>query len=151
MNECRENRYHVMLSGYIDGELTPEETAEFERHLAGNPELQRELEAFRKLKEVTGAVKYADIPEAVWEGYWASLYRRFERNTGWILLSISVIILATLGCFYLIRDFFMGPQSPLLLKIAVGSGILGFIFLAVSAVRERIFAYKRDRYKEVQR
>jgi len=28
---------------------------------------------------------------------------------------------------------------------------LGFIILLVSVIRERIFAYRRDRYKEVQR
>jgi hypothetical protein len=39
----------------------------------------------------------------------------------------------------------------LLLKFAIGAGGLGLIILLVSTIRERLFAYNRDRYKEIQR
>jgi len=151
MNKNSEKKHYVLLSGYVDGELTPDQVVEFERHLAVDPELQKELDAFRTLKEVTGAVKYADIPESVWEGYWTGLYRRLERGTGWILLSISAILFLAIGAFCLCQDFFMNPDKPILLKIAVGTGILGLLVLIVSVIRERLFAYHRDRYKEVTR
>ncbi len=146
-----DKKHYVMLSGYVDGELTPEQIVEFERRLADDPELRKELDAFRKLKEVTGAVKYADIPQSVWQGYWQSLYRRLERGTGWILLSISAILLLGIGAYCLCMDFFLNPDKPILLKIAVGAGILGLVVLLVSVIRERLFAYNRDRYKEVTR
>lgn len=146
-----EQNINVMLSGYIDGELTPEERREFENRLKVDPELRKELETFNKLKEITGAMKYADIPESVWEGYWASVYKRMERGIGWILMSLSAILFAAIGCYYLFIDFFMNPEFSIALKIAVGTGILGLIVMLVSLIREHLFAYNRDRYREVQR
>ena len=140
-----------MLSGYIDGELTDEEKVDLERHLKSCAECSAELEAFYKLKEVTGAMKYADIPEHVWENYWVGIYRRFERGIGWIFLSIGAIILLAFAGYCLVSDFFLNPDKPLLLKFAVGAGGMGLIILLVSIIRERLFAYNRDRYKEVQR
>lgn len=140
-----------MLAGYIDGELTPEERADVEQHLRSCDECKKELEAFQKLKEVTGAMRYADIPEHVWENYWHGLYRRLELGLGWILLSIGVVLLLGFGLFCLIKDFFLAPAEPLLVKIGVGAGGLGLIVLLVSIIRERLFAYRHDRYKEIQR
>lgn len=142
---------NIMLAGYIDGELSEEEKREFENYLKNDPDLQKELAAFSKLKEMTGAMHYADIPEAVWDNYWTSLYKRLERGAGWILISISAILFLAIGLYYLLIDFFMNPEITVLIKIAVGTGILGLIVLLISAVRERLFAFKRDRYSEVKR
>ena len=144
-------KYKIMLSGYIDGELTSNEKQEFESYLKRDPELQKELDTFRKLQEVTGAMKYADVPEIVWENYWASLYRKFERGFGWIFFSIGAIIILAFGCYHIGADFFLKPGPPILLKIGVGTGLLGLIVLLVSIVRERLFARSHDRYDEVTR
>jgi len=146
-----DDKYRIMLSGYIDNELTPEEKLEFEQHLKDCRECQKELEAFHKLREVTGAMKYADIPEYVWENYWTGLYRRLERGFGWIFLSIGIIILLAIGVYHLFQGFFLDPGQSILLKVGIGCGAVGFIVLLVSVIRERIFACRRDRYDEVQR
>jgi hypothetical protein len=150
MNMNNDN-FRILLSGYIDDELTSEERADFERHLQDCAECQKELETFRRLREVTGAMKYADIPEQVWEGYWSSIYRRLERGLGWILISMAVIILSGFGGYHLLQDFFLNPEKPLLLKVGIGCGMAGFIVLFVSILRERLFACRRDRYDEVTR
>jgi hypothetical protein len=140
-----------MLSGYIDDELDPDEKQELESHLKECDECRKELKAFNKLKEVTGAMKYADIPEHVWDKYWKSMYRKFELGIGWILLSIGVVIMLGYVCYQMVEDFFMNPAEPLLLKIGIAALVIGFLILLVSVLRERIFAYKRDRYSEVKR
>ncbi len=146
-----EEKYRILLSGYIDNELSPDEKQDFEVHLEGCAECRKELESFRKLKEVTGAMKYADIPEQVWEGYWSSLYKRMERGVSWIFISIAAIILLCFGSYHIFIDFFLNSEVPLLLKIGIGCGIFGLIVLLVSILRERLFAKKRDRYDEVSR
>jgi len=146
-----EEKYKIRLSGYIDDELSTDERRDFEAHLTGCTECRKELDSFRKLKEVTGAMKYADIPEQVWEGYWADIYRRLERGLGWVFISIGVIVILSFGCFHLLNDFFLNPDEPVLLKIGIGFGIIGVIILFVSLIRERLFASKRDRYDEVER
>jgi len=150
MNGC-EDKYKILMSGYIDGELNSSEKTDFENHLKSCTLCFKEMETFHKLKEVTGAMKYADIPEHIWDGYWKSLYRRMELGLGWILVSIATVILLAFGLYEITRNFFLNPEPPILLKIAVGTGGLGFIVLLVSVVRERLFAFNRDRYKEIQR
>ena len=150
MNE-HEEKFKIMLAGYIDGELEPNEKTELEQHLKGCDECRKELEVFHKLKEVTGAMKYADIPEHVWDNYWRGLYRRFELGVGWKMLSIGVMVVLGFGLFELIKGFFLNPAEPILLKIGVAALGIGFIVLLVSVLRERIFAHKRDRYGEVKR
>lgn len=146
-----EEKFSIMLSGFTDGELTPEERTEFERHLKTCPECQKEVQVFQQLKEVTGAMKYADIPEHVWENYWRGTYCRLELGIGWILFSLGAIVVLAFGCYGLFKNFFLNSAEPLILRIGIGVLILGSIFLLVSITRERIFAYRRDRYKEIQR
>jgi hypothetical protein len=146
-----EDKYRIMLAGYIDGELSSEEVSELERHLKVCEDCQKELKAFNELKEVTGAMRYADIPEPVWENYWRSIYRRFELGLGWILLSIGVMIMLGFIAWQFIADFILNPVEPLILKIGISALIIGFIILLVAVLRQTLFAHKRDRYSEVKR
>jgi len=146
-----DNRMRELLAGYVDGELSDEQRARFDEELASNPELRAELEEFRKLKEVTGMVKYADLPDEVWDSYWESLYRKTERGLGWIFFSIGAIVLLGFGLFELFSGLYTNPEAPLWLKIGATALGGGFIFLLVSYGRERLFAYHRDRYKEVDK
>ncbi len=140
-----------LLAGYVDGELSDEERAAFERELESDAELRAELEEFRKLKEVTGMVRYADLPDEVWENYWHSLYRKLERGVGWILFSVGAIILLGFGLFQGLRELYAAPDIPMLVKIGITAVGGGLVFLLVSFGRERLFAYRRDRYREVMK
>ena len=140
-----------MLAGYVDDELSDEQKKAFEKELANNAELRAELDKFRKLKEVTGMVQYADLPLAVWESYWSSLYRKLERGIGWILFSVGAVILLFFGLYVGLRDLYIDPNVSLWVKIGVTGVGAGLIILLVSFVRERLFAYRRERYREVIR
>ncbi len=140
-----------LLAGYVDGELSTEERKAFEAELENNPELKAELEEFRKLKEVTSMVKYADLPLEVWENYWQSLYRKLERGFGWILFSVGAIVLLSFVVFEFFHGMYINPGIPMLIKVGVTAVTIGAVILAVSFIRETIFAYQRDRYKEVIR
>jgi hypothetical protein len=146
-----DERFKQLLAGYVDNELTEQERVEFERELAVNAELQRELKEFNRLKAVTSQMKYADLPDEVWEAYWQSVYRKVERGAGWILGSIGAIILLVFGAVSGFSRLYADPASPLWLKIGLTMGVIGIIILLVSLVRERLFAYKRERYTEVEK
>lgn len=142
---------HRLLAGYVDGELTDEERRRFEDELSRSPELRAELEEFHKLQKVTGMMQYADLPLEVWETYWQSLYRKLERGVGWIVMSVSAILLLCFGAFEFFSALWLGPEVPLWAKVGVSGVTVGAIILLVSYGRERLFAYKRDRYREVER
>ena len=143
------DKYKELLAGYIDGELSEQQRADFERELAQNPQLRAELDEFSKLKEVTNSMKYADLPDEVWETYWSSMYRKLERGIGWILFSLGAILLLSFGLYEIFSQLYADPNAPLWLKIGLSGAGLGLIFLLVSYGRERLFAHKRDRYSEV--
>ena len=146
-----DDRKRELLTGYVDNELTDEQRLLFERELVDDPELKAELEEFRKLKEVTGMARYADLPDEVWENYWQSIYRKLERGLGWIFLSIGAIFLLCTSAYAFIVDFLADPAIPLFPKIGLSAVLVGLIILLVSYGRERIFAYRRDRYSEVKK
>lgn len=141
----------ILLAGYQDGELDAEQRELVEKLLAESAEWREELHGLNKVKEATAKVKFNDLPLEVWEGYWQNLYRRIERGLGWIFVSIGAIIIAIVGAFYFIRDFFLDPSIALFPKLGVGALVIGGSALLISVARERLFAYNRDRYKEVQR
>ena len=140
-----------LLAGYVDNELTDEERARVEDALTTDPELRAELEEFRKLKEVTGMMRYADLPSEVWDSYWQSLYRKLERGVGLIIFSLGAIVLLAFGAWEFLRALWITPGNPIWLKLGISAVVLGGIILFVSYARERFFAYKRDRYGEVER
>jgi len=146
-----DERLREMLAGYVDGELTDKQREAFEKELATNAELRADLEEFKRLNEVTGMAKYADLPEEVWENYWQSLYRKTERGFGWILFSIGAIVLACFGLYHAFYEMYVDPSVPLWMKIGVSTLTVGAVILLVSYCRERLFAYNRERYREVNR
>jgi len=140
-----------LLAGYIDGELTDAERTAVEKALAEDGELRAELEEFRKLKEVTGMARYADLPLEVWENYWESLYRKLERGIGWLLMSLGAIILGGFGLYQFFEQMYLSATVPLWVKFGVTGVSAGAIILLVSYGRQCYFAFKRDRYRRVKR
>ena len=112
-------------------------------------ELRAELDQFTKLKRVTDSVRYADLPDAVWETYWSSLYRKTERGLGWLLFSAGAILLGAYGIFQMLNTMYYDTRISWFVKIGVTGLMLGLVILLVSLIRERLFAYKNDRYREV--
>lgn len=138
-----------LLAGYVDGELSDDQKREFEEALRHDPDLRAELEEFMGLKDLTGIIKYADLPDEVWESYWESIYKKLERGTGWIFFSIGAIGLLCYGLFELFYKLYTNSEIPMLVKVLVSAFGVGSATLLVSFARERLFAYKRERYSEV--
>jgi len=144
-------RFEFLISGLLDRELDTSQEQMLRGHLRVCDKCRRKHEELLRLKEVTDSVRFKDLSEEFWAGYWKSIYRRIERGLGWILLSVGAIILISFGLYESLSQFFADPEVSLLVKIGVGALGLGIIILLVSITRERIFAYRRDRYREVQR
>jgi len=140
-----------LLMGYLDNELTDEQRQQLEQHLAGCPDCARELEDFKKLKEITDEVALLEPEDRVWRDYWAGVYNRIERGVGWALFSVAGIALAIYGGFKAIEQIIRDPEIEMLLKVGLLALIAGLAILLVSALRERIYFWKRDRYKDVRR
>lgn len=146
---CQDTKTYLMA--YIDGEVDAQKKSEIEKHLSECEKCMKEYKSFLKLKEVTNKMKFADLSDQLWAGYWKGIYRRVERSAGWIFLSIGAIILLAFGVFQFFKDFFTDPSVSLIVKMGVGAFSLGVIILLVSIIRERLFLFRTERYREVER
>jgi anti-sigma factor RsiW len=146
---CRDHR--DLMMAYLDDELSDDQRRAFEAHLASCPDCARDLEEFGKLKHMTDAVALAEPEDRVWEQYWGNVYNRIERGAGWALFSVAAIALLLYGGFRLIEAIIADPTVGLLMKIGLLALIGGLAVLFVSVLRERMYFWSRDRYKDVRR
>jgi len=137
--------------GYLDNELSDEQRRGFEEHLSGCSECASELEEFKKLKAITDEVTLAEPEDRMWQEYWGSIYNRIERGAGWIMFSVAAILLIIYGGFKAIEEVIKDPKIETILKAGLLVLIAGLAILFVSVLRERIYFWKKDRYKDVRR
>ena len=140
-----------LMMAYLDNELNDPQKRAFEEHLAGCPDCTRDLAEFRKLKQMTDCVAFVEPEDRVWEQYWGSVYNRIERGAGWILFSVAAISLLIYGGFELIETIIQDRTVGVLAKVGLLALIGGLAILFVSVLRERLYFWSRDRYKDVRR
>ncbi len=143
--------YKDLMMGYLDNELSDEQKCQFEEHLTGCSECKDELEEFRKLKAITDEVTLVEPEDRIWQDYWDGIYNRIERSVGWIVFSVAAILLIIYGGFKAIEEMVKDPDIETILKVGLLALIAGLAVLFVSVLRERLYFWKRDRYKDVRR
>jgi predicted anti-sigma-YlaC factor YlaD len=146
---CRD--YKDMMMAYLDNELDDEQKQAFEQHLLSCPDCSKELQEFKKLKQITDSVAFVEPEDRIWQRYWGNVYNRIERNVGWIIFSVAAILLIIYGGFKIIEEVIKDQTVGLLLKVSLLAFIAGLAILFVSVLRERLYFWRRDRYKDVRR
>jgi predicted anti-sigma-YlaC factor YlaD len=140
-----------LMMAYLDDELNDEQRRAFEEHLASCPECTKDLAQFKKLKEITDGVALVEPEDRVWEQYWGNIYNRIERGTGWILFSVAAISLLIYGGFEIIEGIIEDRTVGILMKIGMLALLGGLAILFVSVLRERVYFWSKDRYRDVRR
>jgi len=143
--------YKDSMMAYLDNELDDEQKRAFEAHLASCSKCTEELEEFKKLKQITDSVQLAEPEDRIWQQYWSGVYNRLERGIGWVVFSVAGILLLIYGGFTAIENVITDPGVSLLLKVGLLALLAGLAILFVSVVRERIYFWGKDRYKDVRR
>jgi predicted anti-sigma-YlaC factor YlaD len=145
------HNYKDLMMGYLDDELSAEHRGRFEEHLAGCGECAKELEEFKRLKAITDEVTLVEPEDRLWHDYWDNIYNRIERGLGWIVFSVAGILLVIYGGFKLIEELIKDPTVGFLLKAALLALIVGLAIMFVSVLRERLYFWRKDRYRDVRR
>ena len=143
--------YKDLMMAYLDNELNETDKRRFEEHLASCAHCAREMEEFKRLKEMTDGIALAEPENRVWNQYWGNVYNRMERGVGWVISSVAAILLLVYGGFIAIERLIEDPALSILLKAGLLALLGGSAILFVSALRERIYFWSRDRYKDVRR
>jgi len=138
-----------LIQKSMDMELTPEEK-EYLRECLNNPELKQELEIYNKIVEILNMTKYETPEDKIWNNYWSKIYNRLERQIGWILTSISGIILLFYFLVLIFKNI-LASNIAVWLKTVIILFLLGISILLVSIIRERLYIMKKERYKDIKR
>ena len=138
-----------LIQKSMDMELTPEEK-EYLRECLNNPELKQELEIYNKIVEILNMTKYETPEDKIWSNYWSKIYNRLERQIGWILTSISGIILLFYFLVLIFKNI-LASNIAVWLKTVIILFLLGISILLVSIIRERLYIMKKERYKDIKR
>lgn len=146
-----EDTFKPLLMGYLDSELTELETQRIEQHLEGCADCAKELEEFRRLKEVTQNMRVLTPDARSWDEYWSHVYNRLERRIGWILMSIGAILILSYGVYSLAARFLLRSDVPIIIRFGIVAFVVGFCTLLISVLRERIFMSRTDKYERIKR
>lgn len=131
---------------YADGELAPDARAAFERRLASDPRLAREVASQRRIAVLARSFAPPEPMDAEWASIARSPGQRTMRGTGFTLLVSGALLLLVYGEW----ELFMSA-APLAVKIGATAIVVGLVLLAVSALRARARTRAFDPYEDVQR
>ncbi len=143
--EC--TRYRTDGMRLLDGELSAPERAEYEAHVRGCDACQRELDPLGRIVRMTDELKLRVPDEAFWKGYWESVYRRSERNLGFLLLIVGVVAVLALGIVRAVTS----PSFLTYEGISITLILVGLVVIFISVARERYHESRNDPYREVER
>ena len=145
------DKFKDLLMGYVDDEISDEERVELEKHLSGCGDCTEELTDFKDLKSITDDIALYQPEDEVFEKYWSSIYNRIERTAGWVVLSVSGVVVLFYVGYMVIEDIIKDPTMSRVFKGALLAFIAALSVLLVSVLRERLNTRKKDRYKDVRR
>lgn len=140
-----------LIAAYLEDELDEKDRALVEAHLRDCAECRAEAVELNQLEEVLNQMELKKPSKDIWDVYWSSVYNKLERQIGWIILSIGIMVLIFIGVYPAIEQFISDPEKPLALKIGILACLGGGIIVFVSILREQLFFRKKERYKEIRR
>ncbi len=144
-------REAALLSAYADGEIPPERAAAVEAHLAACSACRDELAALRRFDLVMGSLRLREAPPEAWEAFRDRLGERRGRRLGWVLLAAGSAVTGLWAAAVGVVALLGAGRLPWWVKAGVLTAAAGGLILIGSAVRERLHARARTRYKDVVR
>ncbi len=136
----------VLLSGYLDGELTQGEEQRVRLRLEEDAEARSLL---GELEQIRAAARSTELPapsDAQWDEAPRDAASRWMRRTGWTAVLLIVAVLAGLAGW----AWWTAPESPGMKLLAAGI-VAGPLLLLGSVWRDRVRVGRTDRYRRVKK
>ena len=142
---------NMLLMGYLDGELSPDEEKRIEKHLTECKECTEELERYKKLNDIVQPMDFVTLEDKLMENYWSKGYRKIERNLAVFFLFASLSILTGFGIMQIVIKIWNSAVIPLPIKFSIFAVLTGGTALLLSILREKLFLRKKQRYSDIRR
>lgn len=145
------DRARELMMRALDEEITEAQNSELQGLIESDESVRAEWERLTLVKQNTTSLYLRQPPNATWERYMDSVYRRVERGIGWALLSVGAIVLLSYALWQGINELLGDLTVPWYVKGGVLALLVGIVILAVSVMREKYFVFKDDPYRGVNR
>lgn len=139
--------YEGLLMGFLDHELSPEETTEVNDHMQRCQSCRQSYDELAKTAEVLDAVAFAEPGDEVLKDIWKSPIDRAERAVGFFLIFGGYLALIS----YALYETLINDKGPIFPRVAGVAVVAGFVVLLLSVAREQLRKRSKDPYKEVER
>ncbi len=134
--------------GLIDGELSPEETADINNLLIRDASLREEYESLCRACGKLDRLHFDMPDESELRKLWRSPFSSFLFRFAWLLIVAPLAILVTIAGYQLI--FNSGPFG-LNAKTVVTTLLIGFGILLGLVIYSRVSTYSKDPYKDIEK
>lgn len=141
--KCEE--IEVTLTGYLDRELTQQESQRVELHLQGCPQCRAVLDELKRAQQLASGLEIEQPNASEWRVLESRILERGTRKLGWVVL---VAWLGVTIC-YALYQLAISPKEPLTVKILIFGGLAGITLVFFSVLMERIRERRSDRYRGV--
>ena len=135
-----------LVSGYLDRELTQQESQQVRIHLETCDSCQALYSDLRQLKEKTGGLDWPLADTAQLAAMENDLFSRGAQASGWLLMALGALLLVA----FTVYDYLSAPDVPGILKLCLVAFHLGLAVLFVMVLRQRLMTYRNDKYMNVK-
>jgi len=144
-NLCEE--YQILMMGYIDGELGPEDEDRFKAHAYKCSKCAKELIEYQKLAELTNSLQIKEPADYEWERIYKNIFYKMESRFSWSMIIAGVIVIFG----WLMYEICVGMEMATWLRVGIVLVVMGFMAKLIFAFRKRIRIKKYERYEAVKR
>lgn len=142
-----DEHYSELLSGLIDGELSPEEANTVNKHLSRCTTCRAEYESLLEDTSKLDTLSFREPQDEALDGLWRLPFSGFARYAGLLLVIGGYLLFIGFGFI----EFLTNEEEDFVARFGVMGIVIGLLILFGIAVIERVISYKTDPYKEIER
>ena len=143
---CRPGFDEMLLTGYVDGELTQADSQRVRLHLEECRRCRSLVEDLSAIREAARTTPFRTPTDEEWSERPRSVGSRWLRWAGWMMVTVWILGVGTLAVWGFLED--AGPWYEKLLVIFLAGGAA---LLLVSVLLDRLKSLETDRYKGVEK
>lgn len=137
----------MLLTAWLDGELTVADNQRFEAMMRGDAELAREAAEQKALLDLTRGMTTMEPTELEERRFWTHFYNRTEWQVAWVLLLVGLIGVVGESVWLLLSS----PTLSWVMKSAALLALTGGALLVWNTARLKMRTSRFDRYRGVMR
>ena len=135
-----------LLTGYLDGELTQQESQRVAVHIEQCEGCRQTWRQLQQLQEAILETRYPNLEEEALNTVMNDLTSRNLQGIAWFALSAGLAMIVA----FAIYAFWIDTSMPWYHKLAMSLIWGGGIGLFISVLRQRLIARKNDKYRRVK-